>query len=438
MATTRSDGKMTREELEREEELERIRRQRKNSERNQGRDPDERAISQAEILLTSQGFSAAKAGKNRGRVRDVVQRAAEAEPMTEAGRKRQERVLGQYDDFMRDADEFAGKPVGNYEPVKPRWKEREEAAEKAVAEVKAKGDKAFEKAKSEGWELYEEGSFPTGYKAGERAADGPDDEQLVTIQTPSGGSIVAKGKNISDNLYGSNRRDIDRAEAAEEFQQRLAERRRDRKFAEAEQLSSRLADKGIDQTPTKKDGTPDVDRMRGMLSAATFQEWDEADRMLAQGRAQQKSDRQRLRQVNIALREGGGRGGLMSNAERAALESEAANLRNATQYMNDEALRSYGRDSEQTRLAEIRKANEIAEAQRKQANALATKAESAGFVMSDQELSGMGLPSLSDDKAWEEALKNNPMLEPLYKALKSSKKISRTGRTMADALTALT
>jgi hypothetical protein len=71
----------------------------------------------------------------------------------------------------------------------------------------------------------------------------------------------------------------------------VANYRNNRKFAEGERLASRLEAKGVDQMPTK-DNRPDVDKMRGMLSASTFQQWDD-DKMLDRSAKQVEKDTRR-------------------------------------------------------------------------------------------------------------------------------------------------
>jgi len=323
---TRSDGRLTRKELEEKQELERLLRRREEEKREKA---EQKAFRKAEILFTTQGYKAAEAGKNRGEVNQVLEDAVNANPKTAQGRRQQERVLSKAPDFLRDADEFAGKPVGNYEPVKPRWKEREEAAEKAKADAYKRADDAVQKAKDEGFTETE--GFNPSLKNWGRVplAEGEStlargDEELVVVKTPSGGSIIARGKGVATNLTQSRSDEAMRLAKAEEFQQRLAERRRDREFAEAEQLSSRLADKGIDQTPTKKDGTPDVDKMRGMLSAATFQSWDDDKRFNRTAADLEKQDKRELRYWEQAQE---GRFGVGAQQEAIKQRGRVAQLR---------------------------------------------------------------------------------------------------------------
>ena len=83
-----NETKVTREEADRQRELAAISRQRRITERNEGRDPNERAISEAEGLLSSRGYTAAKFGEDRAKVREIINRAAQAEPLTAQGRRR--------------------------------------------------------------------------------------------------------------------------------------------------------------------------------------------------------------------------------------------------------------------------------------------------------------------------------------------------------------
>ena len=326
MATTRSDGRKTRKEVEEEEELNRIMRRRENEERRKAAD---RAVARAEILVTSQGYSAAKFGKDRGRVQDIIQQAAEAEPTTEAGRRKQEKVLGRAPQFLRDVDEFSGKPVGNYEPVKPAWKRREEEAEKRKAEAKKAADEKFDEVKNTpGAQVFDwrDVDGAPGSRREVRGLGDSKDEELVQIEAPSGGFITARGKGLTDNLSKAEVRAREEMARAQKFQETLANNRRERAM-------NRLTDSGYDWKSEDSaalfnpDGTLNTakakraaDLAQGQKVRATFQSWDADKELERRAVAMQKDARSEERYLRQAQR---GAYGLMAQRESQSPEGRA-------------------------------------------------------------------------------------------------------------------
>lgn len=443
-----------------QEELERIKRQRKLSDWNQGKDLTLDTLGEAERLFTDRGYTAAKRAdtpEERARNREVARRAMEAEPSQDLPgaaksyvRRKQVEIGKQYAQFMRDADEFAGKPVGNYEPLTPRWKQREEAAKIAGEDARKKGDEDFDKyVKGAKTRRREQGGWsdddiqaadywknwqdnPDGSKSRTAFFSKDDDRGLTQIQTPSGGYVSARGgsKNgvdVAANMQASIDRDLDKETRLADMRAKGREIRDRLDGEQRDALTARLKEAGIENAPTKKDGSFDADRAKGMLAQRTFETWDEEKRMLATGKEQQKMDRQRLRLVNQALREGRG--------DAAALQAEKLGLQNSTQYMDDRDLTAFGKRREQTALADIERAKAIQNSQKNQADALLQRAEAANFSLSDEQLKTFGLPALTDEEGWQKAIAENPFLQQFYNSLKLPK-VSKTGQAMSKALSA--
>lgn len=339
-------------------------------------------------------------------------------------------------------DQSQGKMVSSPKARRERLSAEMDAAEKGKAEAKKKGDKDFERARKTpgarsyfnadeewaGWQPSKDGSKSRFI----RQTDG---DELVQIQTPSGGFVSAKGKNVASN-YDASRYD------EEERLARLAQVRangraiRDRLDTEmGDKLAAQLKSEGVVVTPRREDGSIDLDKAQGMLASAKQNEWAEEKRMLAVGREQQKMDRQRLRDLTRELRNDGFRGRYMTAQERRERENERAGLIASTQYMNDRDLRDYGVRAESNRLAEIERSRQVAEAQNKQADAVMTKIESTGQPPTDAQLKMLGYPDSSDAEAWQELIKTDPVAAKIYQTFRSPK-VSSSGRAMSRALSA--
>jgi hypothetical protein len=107
---------------------------------NRGEDPALAKISEASALVSPRGFTASRTRKNRGDIEAVVNEAlntklseglpASAGPMLD---REKEELRRNYASFMGDADEFSGKPRGDYSlPSKPAQDTAALEAEKAV------------------------------------------------------------------------------------------------------------------------------------------------------------------------------------------------------------------------------------------------------------------------------------------------------------------
>jgi hypothetical protein len=98
--------------------------------------------------------------------------------------------------------------------------------------------------------------------------------------------------------------------------------------AEADQLSSRLGEKGIEITDslTKADGTLDPNKARGLLSASTFQQWDD-DKML--DRAAKDLERRTKRELRYLEQAQDGEFGVGAQTQAMSSENQqrAAKLR---------------------------------------------------------------------------------------------------------------
>jgi hypothetical protein len=105
---------------------------------NRGEDPTLRAMSRANAATAARGFSAASA--DRGRAMQAVDEALQAEPSSDLppvaremyGRQR-DRLIGNAEEFLRDADEYSGRRAGNNSVSVPKRRDKQaEEAEKAV------------------------------------------------------------------------------------------------------------------------------------------------------------------------------------------------------------------------------------------------------------------------------------------------------------------
>jgi hypothetical protein len=111
---------------------------------------------------------------------------------------------------------------------------------------------------------------------------------------------------------------------AEEFQQRLAEARDRGQERRANEMSARLAAKGINTEPRKEDGTYDFDRAQGLLAKATFQSWDDDKRLERDAKSLARDTKRELRYWEQAQ---DGRFGVGAQKEAFASRDRIAQLR---------------------------------------------------------------------------------------------------------------
>jgi hypothetical protein len=279
---------------------------------NRGEDPKLGKVSSALAAVAARGNSAAKA--DRDRAMGLVDEAVGLEPaddysptQTRMFRDQQRKLIQSAAQFQRDADEFSGKPVGNYDTTEP-WVAREEARAKAEAE------KAVQR---------------QGVSAEDYWERNPESKRTASI-TDQDGNVRTMGVASLERL---NQRDRQQAAADEQRQdgrraEVVANYRNTLDRAEADQLSSRLGEKGIEITDslTKADGTLDPNKARGLLSASTFQQWDD-DKML--DRAAKDLERRTKRELRYLEQAQDGKFGVGAQTQAMSSENQqrAAKLR---------------------------------------------------------------------------------------------------------------
>ena len=456
-----------------EEELEEIKRQRALSDWNQGNDPALRELSRAEALFTSQGNSAARFAKNKGKVRAAKDAVVNAEPnpnlperAKESFRRQQLKAGDAYDDFMRDADEFSGKPVGNYEPLKPAWKRREEKraqAEKDAADYKEKNPNAGRTAIVKDWSADPEvaAARATGNISKiEQATKNARDRDRVARGLPKGpgtaeGDAAAlAGKNVPAAPSVAKTREVSVDDLAQGYQDDLlaeAEKRRSRQDSvdnyRRERVLNRLTDSGYDWKSEDsaalfdQDGNINVDRAKraadlaqGQKAQETFDSWDYDKQLDRDAQAIARDSRSRLRILRSAAREGDlNAAGLAEMQELERTVSLGDNPRNRDG-LRAGFWRTEAEDQDRNRIAEVEKFRVLAESQQKQADAVRTRTESVGRPLTDEEIKGLGYPAWDDEVAWQEIIKVNPAAAEVYKMRPVN--VSRAGRAMSKALSA--
>jgi hypothetical protein len=214
---------------------------------NSGEDPALGAMSEANAAVAARGFSAASA--DRGRAMDAVSKALQAQPDSNLppqakemfGRMR-DRLPGNAEEFLSDADEYAGRRAGSYSLSAPKGRDKKsEEAEKAVQRQGLAAEDYWER--------------------------NPDAKRTARNSKGDEIDVMELSRKYQDDRAQENQREGN-------FQQALANNRANSRFNGAERLAEQLSAKGLDQMPVKE-GRPDMDKMRGLLSAATFQAWDD-------------------------------------------------------------------------------------------------------------------------------------------------------------------
>ena len=115
---------------------------------NQGNDSTLGALSSANVVLSSRGYSAANEDA-RSKARPALVAALNAQPdpnLPLAARnyvdREKTRLGNEYVKFMRDSDAYSGRPVGNYSPITPEMAAAEQRQLNAVAEKKKRENAA--------------------------------------------------------------------------------------------------------------------------------------------------------------------------------------------------------------------------------------------------------------------------------------------------------
>jgi hypothetical protein len=241
---------------------------------NRGEDEDLDLLSRAEAAFSPRGFSAAS-GPGVGM--DLLNQAMNAEPdpalpgpAKSAFYRKQDKVRERAGDFFRDAAEFSGKKPGGIELPEPAYRRRQ-AEEQADAEREA--EKAVQR---------------QGLSAEDYWERNPEAKRTAVN---SRGETV----DVMDMARDYQKSEAERAGHEARVAEMREKGRNRRKEMENEQLQAQLKRKGIpleaastevemtylDELSGTK-GTPtgfDANKARGLLSAATFQKWDD-DRAL--------------------------------------------------------------------------------------------------------------------------------------------------------------
>jgi hypothetical protein len=223
---------------------------------NRGEDPALDAMSKANAATAARGFSAASA--DRGRAMDAVGNALQAQPDSSLppvaremyGRQR-DRLIGNAEEFLRDADEYSGRRAGNY-----NMGGRKPSAAPTEPEPEATGRISVSRPK----------------------------KTYLDELAGTEGTVETETFNAADMARKYQGQQFDRAELLDNI------RREGEQFA-ANRLKDQLREKGIspDAAYTRVEktyldelsgtkGTPtgfDTDKARGMLAQATFQAWDD-------------------------------------------------------------------------------------------------------------------------------------------------------------------
>jgi transposase len=307
---------------------------------NSGEDPTLAKISEASAMVSPRGFTAAASRGGRASVTQAVNEALSTKPT--AGlpaaaqgmlERRKDRLRKDYESFMGDADEFSGRPRSKASALVPKVDKEEEQAKKAEKAVQRQGLSAEDywernpEAKREAvvsdWSSHPAvaAAIKTGNVSAIEAAtrqardDFRNNKSVAGFAGPTRRSVDVAG--MASEYRANREKEIADAEAQAANRDRIVQTSRDNsRINEAERLAEQLEAKGIDQMPVK-DGRPDLDRMRGMLSAATFQEWDD-DKML--DRAGERLARSTKRELRYWDQAQDGRFGV--GAQNAAMSRE--------------------------------------------------------------------------------------------------------------------
>ena len=270
---------------------------------NQGRDAALGILGEAKAAVSPRGFSAASG--DRAAVIDKVTRAMEAEPnaaLPEAAKRSfyrdQDKVRADFLAFSQDADEYSGRRAGGNNVPEPAYRRRQ-AEEQVAAEREA--------------------------------------EKAVQRQGLSAEDYWERNPTSKRTAVNSRGETVDVMDLARDYQQSQAERaeqesriagmrekgRQRRTEMENEQLQARLKEKGIPLEAASKgtektyldelSGTKgtstgfDANKARGLLSAATFQGWEDDKALTVRAEKLRQAEERKLRNLRSYEDNMGGR-----------------------------------------------------------------------------------------------------------------------------------
>ena len=239
---------------------------------NRGGDPALRQLGDAAAMVSPRGFTAAAVSPERkGAAADTVRRALDVQPTkglpaSAAGMldRSKDRLSASAEDFLTDADEYAGKPVTG----KPEFGT---SAGRREARREAQAEKDAEIA------LQQQGVSAEDYWERNK------DSSRVARVTDGEGNVRVRGVNSLSKAHrdGQERSAVEAEAQAADRNTKVAAFRDAQRQQQDDALLAQLERKGIENAPLKKDGTLDRDRASGMLAKATFEEWD-MDKSLAE------------------------------------------------------------------------------------------------------------------------------------------------------------
>ena len=249
---------------------------------NRGEDPALNTLSRANAAVAARGFSAASA--DRGRAMQAVNEALQAEPSSDLppvaremyGRRR-DRLIGNAEEFLRDADEYSGRRAGNY-----NIGVRKPSATPAEPEPEATGRISVSRPK----------------------------KTYLDELAGTEGTIETETFNAADEARKYQEQQFERAKLLDKLGQ--AGRARGAEV-EANRLKNQLREKGIspdaaytrvektyldELSGTKGTSTGfDANKARGLLSAATFQGWEDDKALTVRAEKLRQAEERKLRNL---------------------------------------------------------------------------------------------------------------------------------------------
>ena len=243
---------------------------------NSGGDPALRQLGDAAAMVSPRGFKAAAVSPERkGAAANTVREALDVQPTkglpaSAAGMldRSKDRLSASAEDFLTDADEYAGKPVTGKPEFGTSAGRREAQAEKD-AEIA----------------LQQQGVSAEDYWERNK------DSSRVARVTDGEGNVRVRGVNNLSKAYrdGQERSAVEAEAQAADRNTKVAAFRDAQRQDQDDALLAQLETKGSKDAPLKKDGTLDRDRASGMLAKATFEEWD-MDKSLAEDEQREVRD----------------------------------------------------------------------------------------------------------------------------------------------------
>lgn len=130
-----------------------------------------------------------------------------------------------------------------------------------------------------------------------------DRAQTRQVATGDGGEVmqiaskrgVATSQRTQEQVDTARANQEQAADRARRFQQALVDNRARANQRSASELTPKLAQLGVQYSPTRKDGSFDTDRAQGLIAKATFQQWDDDKRLDTQAERLAKETRRELR-----------------------------------------------------------------------------------------------------------------------------------------------